>query len=150
LNRLPPAWRRTARFPMRNSTLPTATAADAAQSRIMSRQPHEFLYSLQAGAHRRRAHHQPYMENLWAELPESKSAPSRCRWPCSIPCMSAGCFCSPVNRCRLKRTFRHPDLGLVSLEKNLASTPGTDASLATSRICAKRWDGRSALLATHT
>ncbi len=32
----------------------------------------------------------PYMENLWAELPEASTRRLKCRWLCSIPCTSAG------------------------------------------------------------
>ena len=63
----------------------------------------------------------PYMENLWAELPESKSAPIEVslalldslheRWMLLLRQLTDADW---------KRTFRHPDLGLVSLEKNLA------------------------------
>jgi hypothetical protein len=62
-----------------------------------------------------------YMENLWAELPEAKSAPIE---------LSLGLLESLHERWMLmlqafapadwKRTFRHPEIGLVSLEKNLA------------------------------
>jgi hypothetical protein len=62
-----------------------------------------------------------YMENLWAELPEAKNAPIE---------LSLGLLESLHERWMLmlrafapadwKRTFRHPEIGLVSLEKNLA------------------------------
>ena len=47
--------------------------------------------------------------------------PWKSRWPCSIRCMIGGCACCV--RCSRKigsAAFRHPELGLVSLEKNLA------------------------------
>jgi len=60
----------------------------------------------------------PYMENLWAELPESKSAPIEVslalldslheRWMLVL---------RQLTNADWKRTFRHPDLGLMSLEK---------------------------------
>ena len=63
----------------------------------------------------------PYMENLWAELPEAKSAPVDVslslldslhrRWMLML---------RQFGDAEWKRTFRHPELGTVSLEKNLA------------------------------
>jgi hypothetical protein len=63
----------------------------------------------------------PYMENLWAELPEAKTAPVEFsltlldtlhkRWTMAL---------HGIAPTEWKRTFRHPELGLVSLEKNLA------------------------------
>jgi hypothetical protein len=63
----------------------------------------------------------PYMENLWAELPEAKTAPIalslallsslHARWMLMLRGLSAEDW---------KRTFRHPELGLMTLEKNLA------------------------------
>ena len=63
----------------------------------------------------------PYMENLWAELPEAKTAPVELsltlvdtlhkRWSMVLRGIA------PTD---WKRTFRHPELGVVSLEKNLA------------------------------
>ena len=63
----------------------------------------------------------PYMENLWAELPEAKTAPIELslallsslhtRWMLMLRALSAEDW---------KRTFRHPEIGLMSLEKNLA------------------------------
>jgi uncharacterized damage-inducible protein DinB len=63
----------------------------------------------------------PYMENLWAELPEAKHAPIE---------MSLALLDSLHQRWMLmlrklteadwKRTFRHPQLGPMSLEKNIA------------------------------
>ena len=63
----------------------------------------------------------PYMENLWAELPEAKTAPAELsltlldtlhkRWSMVLRGIA------PTD---WKRTFRHPELGIVSLEKNLA------------------------------
>ena len=62
-----------------------------------------------------------YMEDRWAELPESKLAPIEVslalldslhqRWTMVLRNISDADW---------KKTFRHPDLGLVSLEKNLA------------------------------
>jgi hypothetical protein len=62
-----------------------------------------------------------YMENLWAELPEAKGAPAEpslelleslhARWMLMLRAFTPSDW---------KRTFRHPEIGLVSLEKNLA------------------------------
>jgi uncharacterized damage-inducible protein DinB len=62
----------------------------------------------------------PYMENLWAELPEAKHAPIE---------VSLGLLESLHQRWMLmlrqltstewKRTYRHPELGPMSLEKTL-------------------------------
>jgi len=63
----------------------------------------------------------PYMEDLWAELPEAKTAPVELsltlldtlhkRWSMAL---------RGIAPTEWKRTFRHPELGVVSLEKNLA------------------------------
>ncbi len=63
----------------------------------------------------------PYMEDRWAELPEAKTAPIG---------LSLGLLSSLHTRWVLmlrelqppdwKRTFRHPEIGLMTLEKNLA------------------------------
>ena len=63
----------------------------------------------------------PYMEDLWAELPEAKSAPVELslallenlhkRWILML---------RAIPPAEWKRTFRHPDIGVVTLEKNLA------------------------------
>jgi hypothetical protein len=63
----------------------------------------------------------PYMENLWAELPEAKHAPIEVslalldslhqRWMLML---------REFTDAEWKRTFRHPDLGPMSLEKTLA------------------------------
>lgn len=63
----------------------------------------------------------PYMENLWAELPEAKHAPIEMslalldslhqRWMLMLHKLSDADW---------KRTFRHPQLGPMSLEKNIA------------------------------
>ena len=63
----------------------------------------------------------PYMENLWAELPEARSAPIELslslleslhkRWILVL---------RGIKPADWKRNLRHPELGLVSLEKNLA------------------------------
>ena len=63
----------------------------------------------------------PYMENLWAELPEAKNAPVEVslsllenlhrRWMLFLRGLKAEDW---------KRTFRHPELGVMTLEKNLA------------------------------
>jgi len=62
-----------------------------------------------------------YMENLWAELPEAKSGPVEMslsllenlhrRWMMFLRGLKAEDW---------KRTFRHPELGAMTLEKNLA------------------------------
>ena len=62
-----------------------------------------------------------YMEDVWAELPEAKSASPEVslsllealhqRWVLMLRAMQPD---------EWKRTFRHPELGLMSLEKNLA------------------------------
>ena len=63
----------------------------------------------------------PYMENVWAELPEAKHAPIEVslalldvlheRWMLML---------RKLTETEWKRTFRHPELGAMSLEKNLA------------------------------
>lgn len=63
----------------------------------------------------------PYMEDRWAELPEAKTAPIEAslalldslhqRWMLMLRSLSDSDW---------KRTFRHPELGPMSLEKNLA------------------------------
>jgi uncharacterized damage-inducible protein DinB len=63
----------------------------------------------------------PYMENLWAELPEAKSAPIEVsltllenlhgRWMLLLRSLKPEDW---------KKTFRHPELGAMDLEKNLA------------------------------
>jgi uncharacterized damage-inducible protein DinB len=63
----------------------------------------------------------PYMEDRWAELPESKQAPIEVslallenlhqRWTLVLKNISDADW---------KRTFRHPEMGLLSLEKTLA------------------------------
>jgi uncharacterized damage-inducible protein DinB len=63
----------------------------------------------------------PYMENLWAELPEAKSAGIEVslalldslhrRWMLML---------RQFGDAEWKRTFRHPELGAMSLEKTLA------------------------------
>jgi uncharacterized damage-inducible protein DinB len=63
----------------------------------------------------------PYFEDRWAELADAKSAPIELslalldalhkRWVIGLRNLKGQDF---------KRTFRHPDLGIVSLEKNVA------------------------------
>jgi uncharacterized damage-inducible protein DinB len=63
----------------------------------------------------------PYMENLWAELPDARNAPIDLslglleslhkRWVTLLRSITPE---------QWKRQFRHPELGVVSLEKNLA------------------------------
>jgi hypothetical protein len=63
----------------------------------------------------------PYMENLWAELPEARTAPIEPslllleslhqRWMLAL---------RGIKPSEWKRTFRHPEMGFMSLEKNLA------------------------------
>jgi uncharacterized damage-inducible protein DinB len=63
----------------------------------------------------------PYMENLWAELPEAKSAGIEVslalldslhrRWMLML---------RQFGDAEWKRTFRHPELGAMSLEKTVA------------------------------
>ena len=63
----------------------------------------------------------PYMENLWAELPEAKTAPIELsltlleslhkRWTIALRGMAPA---------EWKRTLRHPEMGVLSLEKMLA------------------------------
>ncbi len=63
----------------------------------------------------------PYMENLWAELPEAKGAPIKVslalldalhrRWMMML---------RPFGDRDWKRTFRHPEMGAMSLEKTVA------------------------------
>jgi hypothetical protein len=63
----------------------------------------------------------PYMENLWAELPEAKSAPIELsltlleslhqRWMLAL---------RGIKPEEWKRNLRHPEMGLLSLEKTLA------------------------------
>jgi uncharacterized damage-inducible protein DinB len=63
----------------------------------------------------------PYMENLWAELPEARSAPIELslmlleslhkRWMLVL---------RGIKPDQWKRNLRHPEMGLLSLEKTLA------------------------------
>ena len=63
----------------------------------------------------------PYMEDRWAELPEAKTAPIGLslellsslhkRWMLMLRALQPADW---------KRTFRHPEIGLMTLEKNLA------------------------------
>jgi len=63
----------------------------------------------------------PYMENLWAELPEAKSAPIELsltlleslhqRWMLAL---------RGIKPEEWKRNLRHPEMGLLSFEKTLA------------------------------
>jgi uncharacterized damage-inducible protein DinB len=63
----------------------------------------------------------PYMEDVWAELPEAKHAPIEMslalldslhqRWTLML---------RELTDAEWKRTFSHPELGPVTLEKNLA------------------------------
>jgi uncharacterized damage-inducible protein DinB len=63
----------------------------------------------------------PYMEDRWAELPEAKNAPTEVslalldslhqRWTMML---------RNIPDPDWKRTFRHPEMGLLSLEKTLA------------------------------
>jgi DinB superfamily len=63
----------------------------------------------------------PYMEKPWAELPEAKSAPVELslalleslhrRWILTL---------RNIKPSEWKRTFRHPEIGVLSLEKTLA------------------------------
>jgi uncharacterized damage-inducible protein DinB len=63
----------------------------------------------------------PYMENLWAELPEAKTAPVELslalleslhkRWNLTLRAIKPD---------QWKRTFRHPEMGTMNLEKALA------------------------------
>ena len=63
----------------------------------------------------------PYMEDRWAELPESKQAPVELsldlldnlhqRWTMVL---------KNISEADWKRNFKHPEMGLMSLEKTLA------------------------------
>jgi DinB superfamily len=63
----------------------------------------------------------PYLEDRWAELPEAKTAPVgpslallsslHMRWMLMLRALQPADW---------KRTFRHPEIGLMTLEKNLA------------------------------
>jgi hypothetical protein len=63
----------------------------------------------------------PYLEDRWAELPDAKGAPVEVslfllealhrRWVLLLRSLTAD---------EWKRTFRHPELGVLSLERNLA------------------------------
>jgi hypothetical protein len=64
----------------------------------------------------------PYMEHLWAELPEAKTAPVELslvlleslhkRWMLMLRAITPADW---------KRTYQHPGMGVMSLEKTLAS-----------------------------
>ena len=63
----------------------------------------------------------PYMENLWAELPEARTA----RIELSLALLEGlqqalDAHAARVSTGRLEASFRHPELGLMTLEKNLA------------------------------
>jgi len=67
---------------MRNSTLLPRRRLDAAPGRASCPDSHMNSYiRCKLALTEDEPTIKPYMENLWAELPESKSAPSRCRWP---------------------------------------------------------------------
>ena len=63
----------------------------------------------------------PYMEDRWAELPEARTAPIELslslledlhkRWMLML---------RAIQPAEWKRTFRHPEIGPMTLEKNLA------------------------------
>ena len=63
----------------------------------------------------------PYMENLWAELDDSRSTPLEISLALldSLHIRWVGLLRS-LKPEDWKRAFRHPELGIVSLEKNLA------------------------------
>jgi len=63
----------------------------------------------------------PYMENLWAELDDSRSTPLEVSLALldSLHIRWVRLLCS-LKTDDWKRAFRHPELGIVSLEKNLA------------------------------
>jgi DinB superfamily len=63
----------------------------------------------------------PYMENLWAELPEAKSAPIEFSLSL-LDCLHKRwvLVLRGIKQEEWKRHLRHPELGLMSLEKNLA------------------------------
>ncbi len=63
----------------------------------------------------------PYLEDRWAELQDARSAPVEVSLRL-LECLHArwiGLFRS-LDEAQWKRTFRHPELGVVSLEKNAA------------------------------
>src|ERR1700690_3784358 len=63
----------------------------------------------------------PYMENLWAELPEAKHAPIEMSLALLDSLTQRGILLlRELTDAQWKRTFRHPELGPMSLEKNLA------------------------------
>ncbi len=63
----------------------------------------------------------PYHEDLWAELPDARTAPVEVSLRL-LECLHSrwvGLLRSLSDE-QWKRTFRHPDLGLISLEQNAA------------------------------
>ena len=63
----------------------------------------------------------PYMEDRWAELPDVQSTPLEVSLSCSTRCTTAGCACCAGCKPQdWKRTFNHPEMGTMPLEKNLA------------------------------
>lgn len=63
----------------------------------------------------------PYMEDLWAELPEAKHAPIEVSLAL-LECLHQRWILSlrDLTDAQWKREFRHPDMGPMSLEKTLA------------------------------
>ena len=87
-----------------------------------AREPHERLHAFQAGAHRGRTHRSSRTwKTAGQDTPEVKSTPLEVslalleslhdRWVRLLRTLKPEDW---------KRTFRHPELGLVPLEKNLA------------------------------
>lgn len=63
----------------------------------------------------------PYQEDRWAELPDARTAPVEV-WLRLLECLHSrwlGLLRS-LSEDQWKRAFRHPDLGLVSLEQHAA------------------------------
>jgi len=86
-----------------------------------ARQPHERLCAFQAGAHRRRSHHQTLRGGPLGGVPDNQSTPLET----SLALLEAlhhrfVHLLRSLTPEQWKRTFRHPELGLVPLEKNLA------------------------------
>src|SRR6202165_6234430 len=63
----------------------------------------------------------PYHEDRWAELPDARTGPVEVslRW---LECLHARwvALLRSLTEAEWKRTFRHPELGLISLEQNAA------------------------------
>src|SRR5213078_910863 len=87
----------------------------------------------------------PYMEDRWAQLPDCQSTPLEV----SLALLESlhDRFVRVLRSMKpeeWKRTFKHPELGLMPLKRTLHSIPGTDAiTWRTLPNCENQWAGKS-------